>query len=100
MPADKEDLGDVDEDMSDAIDTKGGSQKHRDKEVEKELEFYNDEEKDKGERNVFEQDKIFEADVGKINESKDVEHGVTLFEHEQAEIDQLNKEGMDVDSGN
>jgi len=97
VPADKEDLGDVNEDMPDAIDTKGGSQMQRDKEVERELEFYNDEEKDKGERNVFEQDKIVETDVPKIDESKDVEHGVTLFEHEQAEIDQLNKEGMDVD---
>ncbi|KAI5948757.1 RPD3 [Candida theae] len=95
VPPDKEDLGDVDEDMSDAIDTKGGSQMQRDKEVEKDSEFYNDEEKDKGERNVFEQDKIDNNDIEMIDDSSHVEQGVTLFEHEQAEIEQLNKEGTD-----
>ena len=43
VPLDMEDLGDVDEDMPDAIDTKGGSNK--DKLVQADGEFYDDDEK-------------------------------------------------------
>ncbi|KAF6067119.1 Histone deacetylase domain family protein [Candida albicans] len=54
VPLDMEDLGDVDEDMPDAIDTKGGSQFAKDKLVQADGEFYDDDEKDKGEKNIQE----------------------------------------------
>ncbi|ODV79360.1 histone deacetylase [Suhomyces tanzawaensis NRRL Y-17324] len=52
VPRDAEDLGDEDEDEADAMDTKGGSQYARDEQVQQLTEFYDDDEKDAGERNI------------------------------------------------
>lgn len=52
VPHDAEDLGDEDEDTSEAMDTKGGSQQARDEHVQPDNEFYDDETGDKGERDL------------------------------------------------
>ncbi|CAK7892173.1 histone deacetylase Rpd3p [[Candida] anglica] len=52
VPNDPEDLGDVEEDTAEAIDTKGGSQQARDEAIQPEGEFYDDEDRDKGEKNI------------------------------------------------
>ena len=50
VPRDPEDWGDIEEDTPMAIDTKGGSQMARDKMIQGENEFYDDDEKDRGEK--------------------------------------------------
>lgn len=50
VPNDPEDLGDIEEDNADAIDTKGGSEMSRDAQVQPENEFYDDDDKDAGKR--------------------------------------------------
>ncbi|CAH2354222.1 histone deacetylase Rpd3p [[Candida] railenensis] len=52
VPNDAEELGDVDEDTQEAIDTKGGSQQARDEIIQPDNEFYEDEDRDEGERNI------------------------------------------------
>ena len=52
VPYDSEDLGDILEDDSDGLDCKGGSTFSRDKIVQKDNEFYDDDDKDYGERNI------------------------------------------------
>lgn len=52
VPNDAEDLGDVDEDTQEAIDTKGGSQQARDEITQPDNEFYEDDEKDAGSKDI------------------------------------------------
>lgn len=52
VPNDPEDEGDVEEDTKEAIDTKGGSQQARDETIEGPNEFFDDDEKDPGEKNI------------------------------------------------
>lgn len=84
VPLDMEDLGDVDEDMPDAIDTKGGSQFAKDKLVQADGEFYDDDEKDKGEKNIQENGNV------NANENGNGNGNVIITEEEQAELDKLN----------
>lgn len=53
VPNDPEDLGDVEEDTAMAIDTKGGSEMSRDAQIQPDNEFYEDDEKDKGEKAII-----------------------------------------------
>ena len=84
VPLDMEDLGDVDEDMPDAIDTKGGSQFAKDKLVQADGEFYDDDEKDKGEKNIQENGNV------NTNANGNGNGNVIITEEEQAELDKLN----------
>lgn len=84
VPLDMEDLGDVDEDMPDAIDTKGGSQFAKDKLVQADGEFYDDDEKDKGEKNIQENGNV------NTNANENGNGNVIITEEEQAELDKLN----------
>ena len=86
VPLDMEDLGDVDEDMPDAIDTKGGSQFAKDKLVQADGEFYDDDEKDKGEKNIQENGNV----NTNANENGNGNGNVIITEEEQAELDKLN----------
>lgn len=86
VPLDMEDLGDVDEDMPDAIDTKGGSQFAKDKLVQADGEFYDDDEKDKGEKNIQENGNVNPNANGNGNGNVNV----IITEEEQAELDKLN----------
>ncbi|EDK44844.1 histone deacetylase RPD3 [Lodderomyces elongisporus NRRL YB-4239] len=52
VPNDPEDLGDVEEDTAIALDTKGGSEMARDAQIQPDNEYYDEDDKDKGERNV------------------------------------------------
>lgn len=71
-PRDAEDLGDEDEDTSEAKDTKGGSQQAQDEAIQPGNEFYDDDNKDKEERNIS--------------------NGKSLTDEEMSEINKLNQE--------
>lgn len=88
VPLDMEDLGDVDEDMPDAIDTKGGSQFAKDKLVQADGEFYDDDEKDKGEKNIQENGNV--NTNANENGNGNGNGNVIITEEEQAELDKLN----------
>jgi len=57
VPNDAEDLGDVEEDTAEAMDTKGGSEFARDEQTQPLTEFYDDDNKDDGEKNISVHDK-------------------------------------------
>ncbi|CCG25411.1 Rpd31 histone deacetylase [Candida orthopsilosis Co 90-125] len=61
VPNDPEDLGDIEEDNVEAIDTKGGSEMSRDAQVQPENEFYDEDDKDAGEKNIEENGKREES---------------------------------------
>ena len=84
VPRDPEDWGDIEEDTPMAIDTKGGSQMARDKMIQGENEFYDDDEKDRGEKNIEEN--------GKSNGNVNGNSNGILTDQEQAEISELNNE--------
>ncbi|EER36084.1 histone deacetylase RPD3 [Candida tropicalis MYA-3404] len=84
VPRDPEDWGDIEEDTPMAIDTKGGSQMARDKMIQGENEFYDDDEKDRGEKNIEEN--------GKSNGNVNGNTNGILTDQEQAEISELNNE--------
>lgn len=96
VPNDPEDLGDVDEDTQEAIDTKGGSQQARDEIIQPDNEFYDDDEKDVGSKDVQVSDKP--AVVTNPNSSEPVtksrespkENDNMLTDEELKEINDLN----------
>ena len=95
VPRDAEDLGDVEEDTPEAIDTKGGSQQARDERVEPDNEFYDDEERDAGEKNIQNfGDASNERGVPQHSDvAKPLDTAIT--DEEMKELDALNGEAKD-----
>lgn len=108
VPQDAEDLGDEEEDSPMAIDTKGGSQQARDERVVPDNEFYDEEDKDAGERYIgpSESSKVeketpaaepehgaatTESNAQNSTEAKPETEKAQITEEEQKEIDELNK---------
>lgn len=82
VPRDPEDFGDVDEDMAPSLDTKGGLEFARDREVARDGEFYDDDERDAGDRDI--------AING--NGVAAAAPAPAITTEEQMEIDELNNE--------
>ncbi|KAK7677813.1 histone deacetylase [Cerrena zonata] len=90
VPRDAEDLGDVEEDTAEALDTKGGSQQARDEIIQPDNEFYDEDDKDKEERNINEESKPTDTD-GDVKMDENSEKPV-VTEEEMKEINDLNSE--------
>ncbi|KAK6874406.1 Histone deacetylase RPD3 [Candida tropicalis] len=70
VPNDPEDLGDVEEDTAEAMDTKGGSEMNRDSQIQPDNEFYEDDDKDKGEKDISNNKDEDAMDIDKPEEAK------------------------------
>ena len=99
VPNDAEDLGDIDEDTQEAIDTKGGSQQARDEITQPDNEFYEDDDKDAGSRDIQNLSKSASASESKSAElettaqpekSEEPEDEKMLTDEELKEIHELN----------
>lgn len=98
VPYDLDDLGDVYEDDADAIDTKGGSMFCRDKRVDPDNEFYENDDKDLEERNINDNKFINGKSKEKESMENDTSTNITnttisdvVTPEEQMEIDSLNQ---------
>ncbi|KAI5969874.1 hypothetical protein CANMA_001073 [Candida margitis] len=120
VPNDPEDLGDVEEDNAEAIDTKGGSEMSRDAQIQPENDFYDEDDKDVGEKNIEEnghakesngkdiKDKVDEQEDIKMDDGDDSQNNTIeedktkdetadvsmLTEEELKEIEQMNEAAL------
>ena len=86
VPNDAEDLGDIDEDTQEAIDTKGGSQQARDEITQPDNEFYEDDDKDAGSRDIQNFSKSASASESKPAELETTAQPETLEEPEDEKM--------------
>ena len=116
VPNDPEDLGDVEEDTESAIDTKGGSEYARDNIIQPENEFYDDDDKDHGSKEIQDHSNALRASNGSSPVPKDnidnIDDGENADDRDEGgddkgnalrptdeelkEIDSLNKEGNSI----
>ena len=98
VPNDPEDLGDIEEDTAMAIDTKGGSEMSRDAQIQPDNEFYEDDEKDKGEKAIVD-NKQEEQDSMNIdkNETPVVEKNKEIVEDKQQDENENTDDKIEED---
>lgn len=97
VPNDPEDLGDIDEDTTEAMDTKGGSEYARDEQIQPDNEFYEEDDKDKEDRNIsITQEKVENGSSEPASNSADSalpnpSNSTELTPEERKEIEELNQ---------
>lgn len=90
-------MGDIDEDTTEAMDTKGGSEYARDEQIQPDNEFYEEDDKDKEDRNIsITQEKVENGSSEPASNSADSalpnpSNSTELTPEERKEIEELNQ---------